>query len=207
MGFYERRIFPRLMNAAMASRSMLAVRQDALRSTRGRVLEIGFGTGLNLRAYPAAVTELVGLDANVGMEPIARRRIASAHVPASLVYSAGGRLPFDDRSFDAVVTTWTLCSVGDPAALLADVGRVLGPGGAFHFVEHGLSPDPRVQRWQRRLNPIHRAVACGCNLDRDVRALVAGVFEIDALKEFQFPKAPRFVGWFYQGVARPREPR
>ena len=203
MGFYEKQIFPRVMNVMMASEPMRAIRREVLSGIRGRVLEVGFGTGLNLEHYPSSVTELIGIDTNPGMEPIARRSIARASVNAEVRYTDGGRLPFDDHTFDAVVTTWTLCSVSDVSGTLRDIRRVLKPDGSFHFVEHGLSPDPSVQRWQRRLNPIQRVVACGCNLDRDIHGLVSGFFHVDALKEFYFPHAPRPAGYFYQGVGSP----
>ena len=201
MGFYERQIFPRVMNVMMASAAMQAVRRDVLAGTRGRVLEVGFGTGLNIDHYPSSVTELIGIDTNRGMEAIARRRITHASMSAAVTYTDGGRLPFADRTFDTVVTTWTLCSVADVAGVLVDIRRVLKLDGRFHFVEHGLSPDIAVRRWQRRLNRINRMVACGCNLDRDIRGLVSSFFRLDALKEFYFPEAPRVAGYFYQGVA------
>lgn len=203
MGFYERQVFSRVMDAAMRSSTLGAVRRDALASASGRVLEVGIGTALNAAHYPEAVTEVIGVDTNRGMERIARRRIARARVPVELRYTDGGPLPFDAARFDTVVTTWTLCSVRDVPGLLAELRRVLVPDGRFCFVEHGLSPDPAVQRWQRRLDPIQNVLACGCHLDRDIAALVAGTFRVEAMDCFYFPKSPRIAGYFYRGVARP----
>ena len=204
MGFYKRKIFPRIMNALMNDQALLETRRKVLSAATGRTLEIGFGSGLNAPHYPPTVTELVGLDVNAGMEPLARARLGEATVPTELVYVDGTSLPFDDGSFDSVVTTWTLCSVPDVDALLAEAARVLGPEGRFHFVEHGLSTDPNIQRWQRRLSPINRLIACGCNLDRNMRAIVSKRFDFADLQEFYLPKQPRIFGYFYQGVGRPR---
>lgn len=203
MGFYERRIFSRIMDAAMRSPTLGAIRADALASASGRVLELGIGTALNAVHYPRAVTELVGVDTNRGMERAARRRIADASMPVELRYTEGGPLPFDTASFATVVTTWTLCSVREVGAALAELRRVLEPDGRFCFVEHGLAPDPSVRRWQHRLDPIQSVLACGCHLDRDIAALVGESFRIETMKRFYVPGYPKVAGYFYQGVGRP----
>jgi SAM-dependent methyltransferase len=203
MGFYSRYVFPRLMNRLMSMELETKYRPLALRGVRGKVLEVGFGTGLNLPHYPPDVTHLTAVEPNPGMRAMAERRIAESSIPVDLRLEDGQRLSASDGTFDSVVSTWTLCSIPDVQQVLREIHRVLKPEGEFFFFEHGLSPEPSVQRWQRRLNPIQKRLADGCHLDRDIASLVADAgFETLEHDEFYAEKAPKIMGYMYRGRAR-----
>ena len=203
MGFYSRHIFPRLMDRAMSHGPLTEQRAQVLSRTRGDVLEIGFGTGLNLPHYPAGVRKLVAVEPNDGARRRARERLQASEVRVDFADLVGGRdLPFAAGTFDTVVSTWTLCSIADVAHALAEVHRVLRPGGKFLFIEHGLSPDEKVARWQRRLEPIQKRLAEGCHLARDIPALIAASpMRIEACDRFYLRQTPRLVGYTYRGIA------
>lgn len=205
MGFYRRWLFPRLCHLSLRNRHMAELRRRALAAARGRVLEIGVGSGLNLEHYPPAVGEVVGIDPNPGMLELAARQAGRAPMPVELAPGSAERLPFPDGSFDTVVSTLTLCSVDDPAAALAEAGRVLASGGRFLFLEHGLADRPGVARWQRRLTPLQRRVGGGCHLDRDFAALLAASpLAVDSLDAGFDPEMPKLAGFLYTGEARRR---
>lgn len=205
MGFYADHVFPRFMDWGM--RQVDSLRSETLAGARGAVLEVGFGTGLNLRHYPKAVEKVVALDPLRALEQRVSERIAGARFPVERVSRlADDHLPFDDGSFDCVVTTWTLCSVEEPVAALSEMRRVLRDDGVYLFIEHGRSDDPTTARWQRRLNPLQRRIAGGCRLDRPIDELVAsGGFEIRGLDRFVHDPGPRALSEMYRGhaVARP----
>jgi ubiquinone/menaquinone biosynthesis C-methylase UbiE len=203
MGFYHRWLFPRLCHLSLGNEHFADLRRRTLAPARGRVLEVGVGTGLNLALYPAAVDEVVGIDPNPGMLALAAKQAAAAPMPVELAPGRAESLPFPDASFDTVVSTLTLCSVESPAAALAEVHRVLAPGGRFLFLEHGLADRPRVARWQRRLTPFQRRVGDGCHLDRDMRALVAASpLALAELAAGFDPKMPKLAGYLYRGEAQ-----
>jgi len=203
MGFYERRILPRLLDKMMSDEETARLRRAALAPARGRVLEVGFGTGLNVPHYPSTVTHLVGVDSNPGMENLARERLGTAPMSGQFLLGRGDdRLPADDGAFDTVVTTLVLCSVADVARALSEIRRVLTPGGQYLLLEHGLSPDDDVQKWQRRLNGFNRTVFGGCNLIRPISSLViAAGFAFRTSNEFYRKGAPKFAGWTTSGIA------
>ena len=153
MGIYSRLIFPRLCDWAMRTPRIERLRREVLAKANGEILEIGFGTGLNLGHYPEHVRHLTAVDPGVGMTRIARRRIERSHIDVDLRVQTAEELPFEDGRFDCVVSTWTLCSIQEPGRAVSEIGRVLRPGGHYFFLEHGLGDDPGVQRWQRRLTP------------------------------------------------------
>ncbi len=203
MGFYSKHIFPRFCNWVMDNREHDEQRLATLAEVTGEALEIGFGTGLNLPHYPDTVKSLVTIDTNPGMARAASSRIASCPFPVESQLLSGESLPMEDDRFDSVVSTWTLCSIVQVENALAEINRVLRPGGRFFFVEHGLSPDKSVRRWQNRLNPIQKIFAEGCNLNRDIRRLVkVSGLSIERLHNEYMPKAPRFAGYLYRGIAR-----
>ena len=156
MGIYSRLIFPRLCDWAMRNPRMADLRREALSEVDGEILEIGFGTGLNLGHYPEHVRHLTAVDPGVGMTRIARRRIERSHIDVDLRVQTAEELPFEDGRFDCVVSTWTLCSIRDARRAIAEIGRVLRSGGRYFFLEHGLGDHPGVRRWQRRLTPLQR---------------------------------------------------
>jgi ubiquinone/menaquinone biosynthesis C-methylase UbiE len=203
MRFYGERIFPWLLDHAMRRRHFAAQRRQLLAPARGRVLEIGFGTGLNLPHYPAAVGELHALEPNRGALRLARSRVAAAAFPVHVhVCRADAALPFESGSFDTVTSTWTLCSIRELPRALAEVRRMLKPGAPFLFIEHGLSPEPGLARWQRRLTPLQRLIADGCHLDRDIPALLrAAGFALASLDTFELDGMPRLGSHTFRGRA------
>ncbi len=205
MGIYAKYIFPRFLDWSLGTPEFGKYRRRALEPTRGHTLEIGFGTGLNLPYYPAAVTKLTAIDSENMLPDRVERRIAACPIPVTkMQLDAQGRLPFDDQTLDSVVTTLTLCSIPDAAAALAEIRRVLKPDGRFIFFEHGRSDDPGVARRQDRFNPIQKIIGVGCNLNRPIDKLIeeAGL-EITQLDRFVLPKTPRLLAAMYRGVAAP----
>lgn len=178
-------------------------RRRALQPACGATLEIGFGTGLNLSYYPPAVTQLTVIDSENMLRNLVARRIAKCPIPVTkMQLDAQGRFPFDDHSFDSVVTTLTLCSIEDTAPALAEICRVLKPGGRFVFFEHGRSDNAVVAARQDRFNPLQKVIAAGCNLNRKIDDLViAGGFEIAQLDRFLLPNTPRLLAEMYCGIA------
>jgi len=202
MGLYARHIFPRLCDWSMRNPRIDRLRRETLTRVDGEILEIGFGTGLNLEHYPEHVRHLTAIDPGEGMARIARRRIERSQIDVDLQVQTAEELPFEDSSFDCVVSTWTLCSIPDVQQAMREVHRVLKPGGRFMFLEHGLSDEPKIQRWQWRLNWIQKQVGDGCRLDLDVKAVVGEQpFREVSLDQFLLEKTPRTHGTMYRGVA------
>ncbi len=202
MGFYASVVLPRVLDRVMSGENFDALRRRLLAGTRGETLEIGFGTGLNLPHYADGVQRLTAVDPNPGMHRRARRRVDGTALPVRMEILDGQSLPFEDASFDSVVSTWTLCSIPDAAAALGEILRVLRRGGTFRFVEHGLSADAGVGKWQRRLTPIQRRIAGGCRLDRDIHGLIRDAgFRIALLENFYMDGIPRVGGYMYFGRA------
>jgi len=168
------------------------------------VLEVGFGTGLNLPFFPAGVNELTALDSQTMLPARVAGRVASAKFPVRQVHiDVSRRLPFPDETFDGVVTSLTLCSISDPRAALREMYRVLRPQGTYVFFEHGRSAIPEVARWQDRLNGLQRLVACGCNLNRPIDSLIReSGFQIAEVVQKSMPGAPRVMAAVYRGLAR-----
>jgi len=202
MSFYDRVVLPRLLDFAMRGKEASRYRARVVPAARGRVLEMGIGSGLNLRFYGGDVTAVVGVDPSPEMLRLARPKAAAAPFPVELVNRAGETLPFDDAGFDSVVTTWTLCTIGEPLRALVEMRRVLKPDGELLFVEHGRSPDRGVEAWQDRLNPLWRRIGGGCNLNRRIDELVrAAGFRVARL-ETGYAKGPRPMAYIYEGRAR-----
>lgn len=203
MGFYEDRILPHLIHLSMRQDIFVEYRRRLVAGARGRVLEIGFGSGLNLPFYAAGVTRVIGLDPSPTLLVKAGR--AKGAVPQSLALLEGSAeaIPLDDASVDTVVTTWALCSIPDATRALAEARRVLTSEGRLLFVEHGRSPNSNIARWQDRLTPLWKRVAGGCHLNRPVDRLIEqSGFRIERLQTGYMP-GPRFVTFMYEGDARP----
>jgi len=206
MGFYENRVLPHIVNFAMNTKAMKDERARCLEHVKGTVLEVGFGTGLNLPHYPRAVTKVIGVEPSQTSARLARKRIAASPFPVELIGLSAEKIPVPDASFESIVSTFTLCTIPDVAGALLEMRRALVPGGHFYFVEHGRAEDPRVERWQERLNSMQQTVFGGCHLNRHISALIeqAG-FEIERLETGYLKGAPKFGGFLYRGVAkRPR---
>lgn len=201
-GLYRRQVFPRIMNLAMNTAETRRIRAEVCAPLAGEVLEIGFGTGHNLPFLPAAVTRVLAVDPMQEGERLAAQRLRESTVTVDFVGLDGERIDLPDRSVDEALATWTLCSIPDAGAAVREIARVLRPGGRLHFVEHGISPDAKVQRWQHRLNPVQNRVACGCNIQRDIPALIeAGGMVVEEVERFYAKGDPKILGWTFQGRA------
>jgi ubiquinone/menaquinone biosynthesis C-methylase UbiE len=201
MGLYTNWLLPRLLDLAMRNQALDQYRRNTIGSARGVVLEVGVGSGLNLPMYGQAVDHVYALDPSLELLCLARERAKGATVPVSLVRASAEEIPFPGSILDTVVMTWTLCSIADPASALAEIQRVLKPGGQLLFVEHGLSPENGVARWQHRLTPCWNWISGGCHLDRKTDDLLrAAGFQINAL-ETGYMKGPRPWTFIYEGAA------
>lgn len=203
MSLYRHHVFPWVLELVMNQRVFRRLRREALAPASGRVLEIGLGTGINLHYYPPGTEQIVGVDSNPGVAALARRRATRSGIEVEHHSLSAERLPFDDASFDTVVSTFTLCSIPDLPQALAEVRRVLRPRGELLFLEHGLSPDLAVARWQRRINPAWKVVGDGCHLDRDPAAAIReSGLAVEHLRNFYLPHGMKFAGYMYLGAAR-----
>ncbi len=185
----------------MSVPNLTAYREEVLADVSGEVLEIGFGTGLNLPYYPDRVQRITTVDPNPGMNALAKKRIQKSAIAVDSQLLSGENLPMADNSFDSVVSTWTLCSIPNVEQALSEIYRVLKPGGKFFFIEHGLSHDRSVQIWQHRLTPIQKVIADGCHLDRNIWQLVESHFDAVKIEQFAANQLPKIVGYFYKGHA------
>jgi SAM-dependent methyltransferase len=201
LGFYGDQVLPRFINVALGTKECMALRARVTADLEGEVLEVGFGSGLNVPLYPKAVTRLWAVDpARVGRE-LAEERVAAAAFPVDYVGITGEQLPLDDNSVDHALTTWTLCTIADVHGALGEIRRVLRPGGELHFLEHGRSPDAKVTRWQDRLTPIQRRRGGGCHLIRPIHELVVDAGLDVTSMEHYYMRGPKALGYMYEGVA------
>ena len=200
--WYERNILPTALDFACGMPMIGRMRQKVVPFAQGRVLEVGIGTGLNMRYYDKArVTHITGLDPALQLHPLAQERIAQSGLQVDLVGLSAEKIPLPDASFDTVLITYTLCTIPDPHAALLEMRRVLSPGGKLLFCEHGRAPDASVQRWQERLQPVWGTLAGGCHLGRDIPALLlAAGFNVPDLQT-RYLKGPRPFTFHYWGAA------
>lgn len=202
MNLLVRKLTSRVVIHSMRQRLWSAPRRRVLSSADGEILEIGFGAGANLPFYPQHIRRLTAIEPDPHFTKHAGKALAASHIDVDLHQAAAEALPFDDRSFDCVVSTLTFCSLGDPVMALEEIQRVLKPGGLFLFMEHGLADNPHVRRWQHRLTPVFKAIACGCHLNRDISALIhVTKFREIRIREDYIPKSPKFVGLLSEGSA------
>ena len=203
MNLYDRYVLPRLLALVMRQELFVPFRRRIGAEASGRVLEIGIGSGLNLPFYGAGVREVIGVDPSPVLLGFARDRAAGLKVSLAVREAAAERLPFEDGIFDTVVTTWSLCTIGDPVAALREARRVLAPGGRLLFAEHGLSPDASVARWQNRITPVWKHIAGGCHTNRPIDRLIeAAGLRIDRLRT-GYAEGPRPMAFMFEGAAVP----
>ena len=200
MGFYGDQVLPRALDMAMRGSEFARVRARVTAGLDGEVLEIGFGSGLNLPHYPPGVRRVIAVDPAAGGRQLAARR-ATGRVPVEFRGHDAQALPAADESVDHVVSTWTLCSIRDPGQALAEIYRVLRPGGTLRFAEHGLAPDAKVARFQHRLTPLQRRLVGGCHLDRPVSELIAGSGLVLSHLDTYYLAWPRALSYTYEGAA------
>jgi ubiquinone/menaquinone biosynthesis C-methylase UbiE len=201
MGLWTDRILPRLVDRALRTPEVNARRASTLAGLSGRVLEIGFGSGLNLPFYPKGVERVLAVEPSDLAWRLAEPRRAAGTPPVERVGLDGARLPVPDASVDAVVSTFTLCTVPEAETALAEIRRVLRPGGRLHFLEHGRAPEESVRRWQARLQPLQSRMFGGCRLDRRIDRLVAGAgLEMVELTT-EYGDGPRPFSYLYRGRA------
>jgi len=203
--WYERRVLPFMVDLACGSRPVQRQRAKVVPRATGRVLEVGIGSGLNAAYYDKSrISAVVGLDPSGGMRKKAEQRLAAAGLEAELIGLSAEKIPQPDASFDTVLVTYTLCSIPDPGAALAEMRRVLKPAGRLLFCEHGRAPDESVRRWQDRLTPVWRRFSGGCHLNRDIPGLLAeGGFACEEVETIYLP-GPRPLNFNYWGAATPR---
>lgn len=202
MGYYRDHVLPRVHNRVLDNAEIGAIRDRVCAPLQGEVVEIGFGSGLNVAHYPAAVTGVHAVEPSALARRLAAPRVAGAPVPIRFDGSDGQQLPLADGSIDSALVTFTLCSIADQQAAARELHRVLVPGGLVSFVEHGASPDPDVASWQRRLNGLNRRLSA-CRLDTAPPAVFrAAGFEPDRVSTYYVKGAPRWSGFLYEGTAR-----
>lgn len=206
MGLYDRYILPPLIDLACSCKPVRMQREKIVPQAEGVVLELGFGSGLNLPHYDAKrVTKLYGLEPAKGMAARARKKASAAPFPVEILLDKAEDLSLPERSVDTVLVAYSLCTIPDAVAALSGARRALKPGGRLLFCEHGIAPDDSVRKWQRRIEPLWRVIGGGCHLTRHIPALIrAARFDIEKLDTMYLPKTPKWSGFNYWGAARPR---
>lgn len=204
MNFYEERVLPRLISRTMRYGRLRPYRERTIARARGRVLEIGVGSGLNLPLYGTAVSEIVGLEPAASMMRMAQEVADRATARVTFISASAEALPLDTASIDTIVTTWTLCSIPDIEGALREARRVLRHEGQLLFVEHGLAPEANVRSWQNRLTPFWERIAGGCHLNRPIALLLEGAGFAVPWLETGYMKGPKLISFMYEGIAHPR---
>jgi ubiquinone/menaquinone biosynthesis C-methylase UbiE len=203
MNPYNKYIMPRLINLACGTKPIHQQRQKIVPHAKGRVLEVGMGSGLNIPFYDSKKVDLVwGLEPSLDIRKLAAERVKQAGFDIEFIDLPGEKIPLEDNSVDTIVLTFTLCTIPDADAALQQMRRVLKPDGKMLFCEHGAAPDPKVRRWQERVNPLWKCLCGGCNLNRAIPELIENNgFNIRNLQQRYLPGTPKFAGYNYWGEA------
>ncbi len=202
MGLYARWILPRLLEKSMSNPAFQNIRKTLLARANGKILEIGIGSGLNLPLYPPHVRELTAIDTNEGFSHLLKKRIAASKMDVHHVTGSVESLPFADKSFDTIVSTWTLCSIENIDRALKELHRVLAPNGVLLFVEHGIGVDVKTKLLQHAVTPFWKLYKGGCRLNRDMKAAIeGGGFTFETYREYDLPGIKRLTRRTYEGVA------
>ena len=205
MGVYQEQVLPRFQDVVMSRKPVREVRARVCEGLRGEVVEVGFGTGLNARYYPAEVTRVLAVEPSKVCMRLAEPRIARTPAAVDFAGLTGEHLDLPSESFDAVLSTWTLCTIPDLASALEEIRRVMKPDGSFHFVEHGHAPDPGVAEWQARLEPLNKRLAGGCHLTRRIpESIQQAGFTLEQLDTYYFKGEPKVFGYTFEGRATKR---
>ncbi|NNJ54473.1 MAG: class I SAM-dependent methyltransferase [Ignavibacteriaceae bacterium] len=203
MGFYTDVVLPFFYDTSMDSAKINEGRQSILNKiTEDEILEIGFGTGINIKFYPENVKKIIGLDVNEGMLKQFNKKKLKNGIEIQSIHQDGEQLPFLEDTICGVTSTYTLCSIKNIESALSEIYRVLKPGGRYYFLEHGLADNLKTQKWQHRLNPIQKVWAGGCNLNRDIKSLINNAgFNFIELNNYYMKRDPKIVGYMYEGIA------
>ena len=203
MGVWREQVVPRIVNVALSNKESTKWRERVCAGLHGDVLEIGFGSGLNVPHYPEAVTSVSAVEPSELGRRLAADRIKASSVPVEFAGLDGQQLELPNDRFDSALSTWTLCTIPDAVAALREVNRVLKPGGSLHFVEHGRGPTESLVRWQHRIDPFQKRIAGGCHVSRPITELLeAGGFTVEQLENAYAKGEPKAWGYLYVGVAR-----
>jgi len=201
---YDRYVLPKLIDKACGQPAMTTLRARYVAQASGRVLEIGIGSGLNLKHYGPEVTSITGVDPAAELTITAQERAEQIQAEVDVLGISGEQLPSENNEYDSIVCTWTLCSIPNPYRAVAEMRRVLKPGGKLIFVEHGKSDDPAIVKWQRRIEPLWKKIGGGCHLTRRSDELLTdGGFKVDQF-ESGYEPGPKFAAFMMHGIATPR---
>jgi ubiquinone/menaquinone biosynthesis C-methylase UbiE len=201
VSLWEKYVLPPLINLVMQNKAAMAERRKFVPLASGTVLEVGIGSGINIPLYVGEVERLFAVDPSLDLWRLARKRLTRAPFPVEFVEGSAESIPVDDKTFDSVVTTWTLCTIGNPVKALMEMKRVLKPEGQVIFVEHGRSPDARVLAWQNRLNPLWKRIGGGCNLNRKIDDLILESGLRITRMETGYVRGPKPLTYLYRGLA------
>lgn len=202
MAFYTKYIYPRIIDNILSTPEVMKYRKEVLKDVSGEVLEIGFGTGLNLSCYPSSINEITVIDTNAGMNSLAQKRVDKSNIKVHLELLNAETLPFESNSFDTIVSTFTLCSIENVDAAIQELHRVLKSDGKLIFLEHGLSTDKNISKWQNFINPFYKIPSDGCNLNRDIKdILVRNDFKFKFIEQFYSKDMIKLAGYLYKGIA------
>lgn len=204
MRIYSEYLYPRIVNNILSNPQITMYRKDILANVSGNILEIGFGTGLNLPCYPSFVKNITAIDSNEGMNILAQRRAEQSGIKVNLKELNAEVMPFDNNFFDTVVSTFTFCSINDINNALKEIHRILKNNGKLIFLEHGLSPNPKIRKWQNLINPFYLKISEGCNLNRDIKKIIENNnFKITQIEQFYCEDMLKISGYLYKGIAGP----